>query len=191
MIKSPNPEPARTKFISPGTLVEGVITEVQINQDPFHCTIKIQPKDPSLIGAEGRYSDHEISLGKLKRNLVALKFNIHDVGDIIAAVESLEGRECIFRVDRSGWISWIPRLIEYGQPAPEPTVVPAPESVEIYFIREQGHKCIYRMQDVQGEVRGWAVGPTGAGTPKPHGWLLNLQSRDEAIQLLQNRKSKI
>jgi hypothetical protein len=188
-------EDHRKIFITPGVLTEGTITEVQVNQDPFHCTIKIQPDDPNLISAEGRYSDHEISLGKLKRNLVHLKFQIRDLGDIIAAVESLEGRECIFRVDKSGWISWIPSLIDLP-PFPETTVDPAPVQVqegvvEVFFIREPGYKSIYRVEDSQGEVLAWAVGPTDSGTSKPHGWVLHLASRDEAIEVLKNRKQKV
>jgi hypothetical protein len=192
---------ARTKFITPGILIEGTITEVQVNQDPFHCTIKIQPKDPSLIGAEGRYSDHEISLGKLKRNLVQLKFNIRDVGDIIAAVESLEGRECLFRVDKSGWISWIPRFTEsLSEPTIVPVLLPIPapvqarmeiEVTEVFFIREPGYRSIYRMENPQGGVLGWAVGPTQGGHPMPHGWVLHLATRDQAIEILKQRKKTV
>jgi hypothetical protein len=136
-------------------------------------------------------------LGKLKRNLVQLKFVIRDVGDIIAAVESLEGRECLFRVDKSGWISWIPRFVEHVPlpPPPEPTMLPAPvlarmeiDVTEVFFIREPGHRSIYRIEDPQGEVLAWAVGPTGKQTHMPHGWVLHLATRDEAIEVLKYRK---
>jgi hypothetical protein len=153
-----------------------------------------------LMGAEGRYSDHEVSMGKLKRNLVHLKFNVKDFLDIIAAVESLEGRDCVFRVDKSGWISWILRLVEEAPVAPEP-VSPAPvpgpapaklsterEGVEIFFVREGDSRSIYKMENEHGWVLGYAVGPTDIKSPKPHGWVLHLQSKEEARQILKKRK---
>ena len=191
MSNSQQQVPARTKFITPGELIEGTITNVDVNQEPFHCIIKIEPKDPKIICAEGRYSSNQMSLGKLQKNLSHLKFTIKDVEDIIGAVESLEGRECLFKVDKSGWVSWISRLTSLKPtPIPAPVLARQKEETEIFFERERGRESIYRMMNQDGGVAGWAVGPTDVKTRKAHGWTLYLETMEDAIRILQSRKIK-
>jgi hypothetical protein len=185
------PEPqqqARTKFVIPKINTRGIITEVQIEQEPFHCTLKITPKDPTVISIEGRYSSNELSLGKLRRNLVHLKFKIESLEDILAALESLEGRECDFRIDKSGWLEWISHLYPKQIPMSILPETRPPEETEIFFTRLPGRRCIYRMDNQDGGIVGYAAGPTGSNSAKPHGWVLYLETIEQAQEVLIKRK---
>ena len=183
------PNPARTRFLSPGHYIEGQITEVLIEAAPFHCRIRITPSNPDIIAVEGRYSDNELSLSKLRRNLVYLKYKIDTKEDILAALESLEGRLCTFRIDQSGWISWIQKLLPIPMSEPEPpTVRVVPPLVEIYFVRVKRKRSIFYMQDPTGKTVGYAVGPTESHTAHPHGWVLYLNSEEEAEAVLAKRR---
>jgi hypothetical protein len=182
------PEPqqqARTKFVKAKEVTKGTITQIYIEQDPFHCTLKIEPKDPTVIPIEGRYSSNQLSLGKLKRNLVHLQFQIETLDDILTGLESLEGRECDFRIDKSGWLEWILKLYPRSNMAPLKAVEPI---IEIFFIRVPSIRAIYRMEDPKQTLLGWAVGPTGIGTHDPHGWVLYLETIEEAKDILKKRK---
>jgi hypothetical protein len=188
------PIQARTKFILPSELVEGTITDITIDAEPFHCVIKITPTDPTVIAAEGRYSANELSLSKLRRNLIHLQFPIKNLEDILAAVESLEHRMCTFRIDKSGWISWITKLLPMPKILPDPVSTPLTsvtgdewELLEIFLTHMKGHRSIYEMKDRNGKIVAYAVGPSGVG-PNPHGWILSLPTLEAAQEVLAKRK---
>jgi hypothetical protein len=183
----------REKFVPVGENVEGTITDVEINEDPFHCTIKILPLDPVFLERERRYSKNNIDV--LRRHLEKLKFKIDGISDMIEALDSLKGRICKFKCDKFGvdhivMLKPLPNPVEEIKEEKEEKE--EKEYLEIYLEQaEESRKSIWKALDANRKFLYFTVRIPQRISGGREAWVLNISTKEEAEIVLKRLKDKV